>query len=379
MLSSPHVPSSTAFRRQAKALMRAVANGDPDALQRVGVIFADVAHPDPGRPISCGLQRCQHVIAREHGASSWVDLLATTVASPQKSAIIVRPHLQQHVIELLARIAPEVSPFPEHQDFVRLLNAILQASKEGRHVLAELAIPSQLLEQLRIARHTGLKWKLDQCLGFPRATDYLMNLLLRIPRNYQLTDDPKSWDLALAVAIRSPRTLVVGRAGSGKTHFISQYLERMDFPSSCVAVTVSQPVPVDSWHPTEARSVAKRRIEGCESGIHHHFATDYSHQSWLEIEAGILDKVKSRLDRFSVKFIADEANASCAPFWSFLDRQPPSVQCLVASQSLPAGIHDPDFTPPSDIDANSGQRSFWDDLTMVICQGNDIPPAYRTE
>ncbi|MGZ6644999.1 MAG: ankyrin repeat domain-containing protein [Solirubrobacteraceae bacterium] len=69
-MSSPSLPSAPSLeqlRKQAKELLRAHRDGNPQAVARVA------AH-DPGEPLK--LTGAQHVVAREHGFPSWARLKA---------------------------------------------------------------------------------------------------------------------------------------------------------------------------------------------------------------------------------------------------------------------------------------------------------------
>jgi hypothetical protein len=90
MATSSPTDFTSPHRRSAKDLLRACRAQDPDALRRYGAVWQDPKPPS--------LQRCQHVIAKEHGANDWDDLtqrsrLLTTLVSPAGSfthAIVTR-------------------------------------------------------------------------------------------------------------------------------------------------------------------------------------------------------------------------------------------------------------------------------------------------
>lgn len=65
----PARPSLTQIRKQAKALRKACANGDPEALARLREHL-----PESGEPSAVGLRDAQLVVAREYGFDGWTAL-----------------------------------------------------------------------------------------------------------------------------------------------------------------------------------------------------------------------------------------------------------------------------------------------------------------
>lgn len=68
-MSTRHLPESPSLenlKKQAKTLLRAARDRDPEALERIGPYFGD--------PAAINLQAAQLVLAREHGFASWTRL-----------------------------------------------------------------------------------------------------------------------------------------------------------------------------------------------------------------------------------------------------------------------------------------------------------------
>jgi hypothetical protein len=72
--SSP-VPNPHNPNRAAKLLLRDLRAGDPDSIRRVRAVYhhlKDVSDADVPQRMS--LMRCQHVVSKELGATTWTDL-----------------------------------------------------------------------------------------------------------------------------------------------------------------------------------------------------------------------------------------------------------------------------------------------------------------
>jgi len=87
----PEHPSLDSFRRQARALQRAVRDGDPAAVRRLGR-----HHPGgvPGDASGLQLSAAQLVVAREYGFTSWTRLrryLDTVAEHGWETALAVAP------------------------------------------------------------------------------------------------------------------------------------------------------------------------------------------------------------------------------------------------------------------------------------------------
>jgi len=73
--SSQPIPHPESFLRDAKKLLKSIKAGDWLAIQRARAVYLDTRDiPLTDVPNLMGLQRCQHVIAKEHGFDSWADL-----------------------------------------------------------------------------------------------------------------------------------------------------------------------------------------------------------------------------------------------------------------------------------------------------------------
>lgn len=69
--SSP-TPNPKALKREAKRLRQALETGDVTAIRRARAVFKDLdGIPDADVAERMPLMRCQHVIAKEHGANNW--------------------------------------------------------------------------------------------------------------------------------------------------------------------------------------------------------------------------------------------------------------------------------------------------------------------
>ena len=102
--SSPTPSPCQAQRVQAYQLRDALRSGDADALRRARAVFGDLAGlPDAAVPGEMGLARCQHVIAREHGAVSWAEISARTVPTTVWPSLWTNPDPHLAVIGFDAR------------------------------------------------------------------------------------------------------------------------------------------------------------------------------------------------------------------------------------------------------------------------------------
>lgn len=70
----PENPSFEQLRKQAKALLRAVRRGDPEAARRCRVVPRLADLDDDALPAMATLADAQHAVAKEHGEASWPKL-----------------------------------------------------------------------------------------------------------------------------------------------------------------------------------------------------------------------------------------------------------------------------------------------------------------
>jgi hypothetical protein len=187
------IPSTVAPQRAAKLLVRCLRDLQPEAVQRVRTVFADVASlADVDVPQRCGLQRCQHVITLDRGATRWKDLLVRSVTStPYDNLVWIErkpgAHVQFGVIgQVMDRfmtaepdggdqlaIRHATDPLPYRSDFV---------SNAAPWAAMDVSVPSF---SLMIGRTYGGTWSFAEALAWahanPRTNDGI---------------DPRPWAVA---------------------------------------------------------------------------------------------------------------------------------------------------------------------------------------
>ena len=78
------------YKKAAKALTKAVRSADPAAIARARAVYRDLAASE-SVVTAFGLMRAQHVVAVEHGFTSWANLIAAS-SIEQRVALTMSRH-----------------------------------------------------------------------------------------------------------------------------------------------------------------------------------------------------------------------------------------------------------------------------------------------
>jgi hypothetical protein len=190
-LDMPERPHLDSFRRQARALQRAVRAGDPDAIARLARHHPGGAPDDPGR---VRLSTAQLVLAREYGFASWPKLTRYLES------------VAEHGWETRLGTAPAADPAAE---FCRL--ACLTYSREDGPARWERA--RQLL-----ARHPDLTTTSIWAAAAAARPDDVGRMLTERPRLATERGGPLGWRplyhlvySRLDLAVPAERVLAVAR------------------------------------------------------------------------------------------------------------------------------------------------------------------------
>lgn len=95
--SLPASPDWENLRKQAKSLLKAFRNNDPDAARRVAQF-----HPHPAQPSPFQLSDAQLTIAREYGFSSWPKLRHHLLTPTTEQVVLFRQAVEDGSAEVLA-------------------------------------------------------------------------------------------------------------------------------------------------------------------------------------------------------------------------------------------------------------------------------------
>lgn len=140
------------LKKRAKALAKAVAQGDSTACERARRVFRDFSES------SFGLMKAQHVIAVEHGFRSWADAVEATPAELYRAITKVQQN-RKYDIQTQERI----------REILRGLGADVPTDVLARpiHLLSVFPITGGVASSLAVARRIAAEnaarraWALD--------------------------------------------------------------------------------------------------------------------------------------------------------------------------------------------------------------------------